>query len=76
MRTKIIVHYRPTNQDIIKVGSRAMLWNVLDHPSDAVSNTPGEAVYTSNVINIINDNGDSFETQNSIYQAVKAHHHP
>lgn len=64
MTGKKVVHYRPTPDDRIIVGERALLFDVVDHPSEDVSNTPGTMVSTSAVRKI---EKLYFETQNTIY---------
>jgi len=66
--TKPIVHYYPGHDDRIRVGSSAFICPI-DHPDTGnVSNQ--SVVRTSNVISHNKETGD-FETENSIYRAVK-----
>lgn len=65
---KPVVHYRPTENDAIEVGVRAIIYNVVDHPSSMVSNRPGVAVFTSNVLK---KKGRRFETENTRYVPIK-----
>ena len=64
MAFKPVVHYRPTPEDRIIVGERALVYDVVDHPDFKVSNTPGKMVSTSPVKRI---EKLYFETQNTIY---------
>ena len=61
---KKIVHYKPSPQDFIVEGQRALLWDVLDHTSLEVSNTSGHPVTTSKVVRI---HEGYFETLNTFY---------
>lgn len=74
---KKVVHWRPTKDDFIEVGARALLFNVIDHPNkDRVSNRPDNPVSTSGVIKIINMKDGQitkFETENTIYLAQVVH---
>ena len=59
------VLYRPTKNDIIKRGQRAvLLGGTLNHYSPFASNS-GCAVYTSPVVKITKT---GFETQNTLYE--------
>lgn len=65
-KSKQIVQYIKSPQNIIKVGSRAFI-KPINHPSDLVSNTT--FVLTSTVRQIF-DGG--FETRNTIYEELKS----
>jgi hypothetical protein len=67
-KVKPVVRYKPTEADAIERGKRAALFNVLDHPSDLVSNTEGTMVGTSRVLYITED---GFETENTRYVREK-----
>jgi len=65
-KVKPEVHYVPSQWDTIKLGERATLLRVLDHPDEEVvrSNKLGAVVSTSPVVKI-HEHG--FETRNSRY---------
>ncbi len=65
---KQVVHYRPTENDFIKVGHGAFVMPI-DHPdSERVSNL--RYVITSRVVAYDRDS-DEFETLNTLYKPVK-----
>lgn len=67
VQIKPIVHYRPSNDDFVAEGARALLWDVLDHPNQyMVSNTPGTPVMTSEVVEVYGHKA-GFETLNTVY---------
>ena len=64
MNLKQTVHYRRQPDDVVVEGRRALLHDVVDHPSRLVSNKPGTPVITSPVVRI---HEGYFETENSFY---------
>lgn len=64
-RVKPIVHYAGTVRFNLGGTDRAMVTFVLDHPRLGFQ----PVVYTSNVL-IVDEDGKTFETRNTIYKAV------
>ena len=68
--TKPTVHYIQHEGDYLGKGVPALLNDVIDHPSEMVSNTPGVAVRTSPVEKIDLLMG-YFETENTVFCPVR-----
>ena len=64
-KRKPVVKYRPSKNDVIRVGHSAYIHPV-NHPSALVSNT--KFVFTSTVKELFNDG--QFETENTLYQPI------